>query len=313
MDQLADLLRARVLQQAAGADSSGARVLVELLDGAASPVGVDVDIRGPGASGSTHLANFLHREAGLRCNLLVDPDGARHAPWPPPPGSLPSPPPLLVYLYGDPLLAAASFFRRGIAAEQALKTSGGMMMVAGPRDEQQQQTRRQQSTRQQEASRRARRAMAAQASSGGGGGDDDPSSLPRTLDELLEEQQDPFVLDEHLSGWLELPAAAEVVFLRYESAFEPDVARRFFARALRASRARRRRGGGAGNDDEEEAERLAREWCAQRRDRRTRLTAEQREKGRRVFAAWEARAALLPFGGCFVRAGDPLSSPPAPL
>jgi pyruvate/2-oxoglutarate dehydrogenase complex dihydrolipoamide acyltransferase (E2) component len=338
MDQLAELLRARASATDQGA-SSGVSALLARLDeaeqaaaaaaAAASPAaaaapaaidpssssfGIHVDVRGPGAAGSTHLATFLHREAGLRCNLLVDPDGTRHAPWPPPPPppaqppalSLPSPSspspsppssssrPLLVFLYsGDPLRAAASFFRRGIAAEQALKTTGVAALARAPAGAARERARAALARLQQAAARAAR---------GGGRG-----GFPPSLDAWLERgEDDPFALDAHLEAWLSLPAASDVLFLRYEAAFEPGVARALFRRALGGG------GGGGGDDDgrmNSEAERLAREWCAQRRERRTQLTAEQRAQGDRVFAAYVSHVATLPHGGCFVRPADPASRP----
>jgi hypothetical protein len=275
-------------------------------------------VHGPGAAGSTHLANFLLREAGLRCNLLVDPDGCRHAPWPPPPpatggdksgqAARPPLPSSLIYLYSDdPLLAAASFYRRGMAREQALKISGAAGLASAPRDF-------------DPAPARAALALAAasEAAADGGGGRD---GFPPTLDALLErgDKEDPFGFDAHLSAWLTRPAAAEVVFLRYERAFEPSVAHALFRRLLREARARRRprwqrRAEEEDREDEAEtearADRLAQEWCAQRRQRRTQPSAEQRERGGRVFAASVARVAALPHGGCFVRPAAASSSAP---
>lgn len=342
MDQLTDILRARQ------APSEGVRALLSRLDQAggapaaaaaaaaatpplapsssSSSFGVDVAIHGPGASGSTHLANFLHREAGLRCNLLVDPDGARHAPWPPPPPQEPPPsaPPLcpsLVYLYsGDPLLAVASFYRRGIAAEQALKTTGAAALASAP-------VAAAAAGADAELIRaRARAALRLAASGARGPSSGVQAGFPATLDAFLARGEDIFCLDAHLRAWLTLPAAGDVLFLRYEAAFEPGVARGLFRRLLAGARKGRRRrreveagrrGGGEaaagrGDDDdkeesleevEEAAGRLAREWCAQRRDRRTRLTAEQRAQGRdgALFAGYLARVASLPHGGCFVR------------
>jgi hypothetical protein len=315
MDQLADLLRARASGAGGG---GGVRALLACLDEAGSgstanaantanaetatttSFGVDVAIHGPGAAGSTHLANFLHREAGLRCNLLVDPDGSRHAPWPPPPPSSPPsssssapapppPPPCLIYLYSDdPLLGVASFFRRGIAAEQALKTTGAAALASAPAGVDQQTTKQ--------------RARAALRLAGG---------FPQTFDAFLERGEDLFGLEAHLEGWLTLPAATDVLFLRYEGAFEERVARALFSRLLNAARARRWRdeGDDGGNGGTEaEAERLAREWCAQRRDRRTQLTDEQRSRGERLFASYSSRFAALPSGGCFVRPADPVAA-----
>jgi hypothetical protein len=339
MDQLADLLRARTANGRQEDVPEGVRALLGCLDerasdaapanaadapnaaaadapnaaaaadapSSSSPFGVDVAIHGPGAAGSTHLANFLLREAGLRCNLLVDPDGLRHAPWPPPPP--PASPPAaaaapaaaattsLVYLYsGDPLLAAASFFRRGIAAEQALKTCGAAALASAPPGE---------------ARDRTQTALALAAGASGA------QSFPPTLDAFLQRGEDRFGLDAHLRGWLERPAAADVVFLRYERAFAPEVARALFRRLLREARARRRRRSGQenkkgeeGEAEEEElelearAERLADVWCAQRRERRSQPTERQRAGGGRVFAAFSARVKDLPHGGCFVRPAD---------
>jgi hypothetical protein len=131
MDVVRSVLAAR---PDASAPSPAVAHLLECLDD--THFGLDVCVCSVGGVGSTELCNALSR-CGLRCNLLTDQDGLRHAPRPP--RSLGTHT-TVIYLLGDPLSSVASHYRRGHAQHQALKTSGRAELAhdaAFPKDLQQ--------------------------------------------------------------------------------------------------------------------------------------------------------------------------------
>lgn len=113
--------------------------------------------------------------------------------------------------------------------------------------------------------------------------------FPATFEEYVERGEDLFGIERHLDDWLTQPTGYDILFVRYDDMFEPEVARALFSYTC----------GHLPTGREGRLQQMADAWCASKRERRSAVTEEQR---RRMYAALHERMRLLP--AAFLRGPD---------